>query len=107
MKRRTTFTSLCLALALASGAAWAAGGKTSEDTAPATPGIGSPPSSDSPGVPSKSAPQTTDPASANGALDMRHVEKKPATKGTHHKKTQHTQQSKRPKDTGAQTPANP
>lgn len=72
---------LCLCLALGSTAGWAATGTTSEDTAPATPGVGSPPAADTPGASKGNAP-VTDPTRANGALDLREVDKKSAGAAT-------------------------
>lgn len=103
MKLPATLSYLCLALALASGASWGASGKTSDDTAPATPGIGSPPSNDTPGVPNKGSAPATDPTGANGALDMRHVEKKPPQ----HKERAHPAEKGTHRQNGVQTPAKP
>jgi hypothetical protein len=81
MTLRPYVTPLCLALALASGASWAASGKTTEDTAPATPGLGAPAATDVPGAADSGNAPVTDPAGANGALDMRHIDKSKAPTG--------------------------
>jgi hypothetical protein len=103
MTLRPYLTPLCLALALVSGASWAASGKTTEDTAPATPGMGAPAGTDVPGAADSGNAPVTNPTGANGALDMRHVDPANAPTGKH---DQHTAPHTQPNDS-SKAPAKP
>lgn len=100
MTLRPYLTPLCLAFALVSGASWAASGKTTEDTAPATPGLGAPTGPGVPGAADSGNAPVTNPAGANGALDMQHVDPSKPPAGKHDQHTtqgnEHNDRSKAP-----------
>jgi len=95
----------CVALTLVCGSGWGADTGTGKETAPATPGLGAPTGSQTPGVPSQNAPGANDPGSADGAIDLRHMDK--TQKHTPpHESTEHKQPSG-DKKSGAQPATKP